>query len=298
MIQLPHTHTNNIRGVYHYDTGKSGPQVCLSCLTHGGELAGLHALHYLLNDFAITTKIKSGSVIFTLNNIQAYEQFVRDGDFGKARFIDANMNRIATPEAIIQGQTSEGRRLAELSRFFVESDYHIDLHSTTQSPQSIAIYSERGQKLASVLNTAEHYCNLIRHQVGKPVIDICERSGGIGIGLESGLETDKSAYHTMIDTILRILTYLDMLDADQTRHHLSPRLDPHIFDIYGSIIVDDPKTFVLTKNRRQGELIHAGSTIASQDGKPIIVDSDSIIILPTSILYPKEEYCFLATRRL
>lgn len=96
------------------------------------------------------------------------------------------MNRCATPENIATGISSEAQRMRELEPLLSKADFHIDIHSTTKSPASMAIYTSKSQSLfGEVINADEHYIDLITLQVGRPLIDICERNGGIGIGLET-----------------------------------------------------------------------------------------------------------------
>jgi sensor domain CHASE-containing protein len=64
-------------------------------------------------------------------------------------------------------------------------------------------------------------------------------------------------------------------------------------DVVGSIIVDDSQTFSLKKHYEHGEHVLAGTVIAQQGEKDIIVDRDVTIIMPSAYMYSGEEYCFL-----
>jgi hypothetical protein len=87
------------------------------------------------------------------------------------------MNRAADEKNILLGITYESQRLQELYPLFAQADYHIDLHSTTQSASSMAIYSQKSESIfRNILNVDDHLSGILEHQRGKPVIDICERN--------------------------------------------------------------------------------------------------------------------------
>lgn len=89
-------------------------------------------------------------------------------------------------ENVRHGTSLEAQRIREIEPVLTSVNYHIDIHSTMKSPASMAIYTAKSKSLFEhIINVDEQYIDLIKLQVGKPLVDICERSGGVGIGLET-----------------------------------------------------------------------------------------------------------------
>ncbi len=135
---LTHSSYQWINWVQKVDSWNPWPKVVISACTHGGETAGLQVIQYLLHDYWIREKIRRGEIYFVLSNMDAYNFYLKSGDFKKARYIDQNMNRCATKENILNSSSSEARRIRELHALLSSCDIHIDLHSTTMSSSSIA----------------------------------------------------------------------------------------------------------------------------------------------------------------
>ena len=79
------------------------------------------------------------------------------------------------------GSSYEARRAKELEQVLQDVDYHLDVHSTYQTPsKAMAITTERSRELVrTTLNVDLILENVPLVQVGKPFIDIVERHGGI-----------------------------------------------------------------------------------------------------------------------
>lgn len=292
---LLESHYNSIPWVLHIPSKRSGPRVGISCLTHGWETAGLQAIEFLLQEFNIQSKLLHWELFFSLNNIEWYKKILATGDFWASRYIDENMNRSAQEDNIYNWQSYESKRLQELYPLFSSIDYHIDLHSTPLSSNSMAIYSSKSKDIFSdILNVDSHYSALTDHQQWKAVIDIAERHWGIWLWLESWKESDAEAYHNCIDNILRILAYLWSIDSSTITSYLLPHKKNLHYNIYTSVVVENPSTFRLLRSFKQDEYIAAWTILAYQDNQAIVAPQDSLIVLPSKKLYPQEEYCFLA----
>lgn len=295
MIQLLSSVYNNIQGVMHIHSGKNGPIFIISCLTHGDETAGLKAIEFLYNKLFIKKNLLQWHIYFVLNNIKAYENYLSTGDSYTSRYVDENMNKSANEEDILWWETYETKRLQELYSLFSQANYHIDLHSTSQSPVSMAIYSQKSRTIfQNILNVDEHYSGIIENQRWKPVIDICERNGGIWLWLESGREDNDQAYYNMIDNVLRILYQLHMIDHSNITEYLLPPKENIFYNIYDKIYINNIHCFHLNKNYNHGDFINKWDCIAIDNGVKIISKEDSIVIMPAKTPYSNEEYCFLA----
>lgn len=296
-MSLKDSYHLNIPWVYVMSSWHQSPRVVISCLTHWWETAWLDVVNFLINTFDIQSYLLRWTIMFVLANIDAYTSYLDHKNFRKARYIDQNMNRHATQANIASWVSSEARRIQELLPILTHADYHVDIHSTTQSPTSMAIYTSRSQHLfQSVLNVDHQYVWIPDHQVWKPLIDICERSWWIGIWLETGMQEDGTAYVTWIDNVLRIITSLEMIDESYIQPYLLNPKPSTIYEIYGSVLITHADTFATSQHFNHWQRICTDTVIAHQWADPIYVTQDSIIILPSDPqkYYSNEEYCFLA----
>ena len=277
------------------DSGRIWPIVVISALTHGGETAWLDVINFLIQEIDIQSHITSWKVVFLLSNIDAYTKYLTGVNFKDARYIDENMNRCATIENIRNGHSSESTRLRIIEPVLAHADYHIDIHSTTQSPMSMAIMTSKSEKVfGTIVNVDEQYIWLTTHQVGKPLMDICERSGGISIWLETWRQDDATAFLNGVDNVLRILAHIHTIPQQLIQKHILPIKKSRLYTIYGSIMVHDADTFSLSSSYAHGENVKKWTILATQDTIPIIIAIDSVVLLPSLQLYSWEEYCFLS----
>lgn len=184
-MELTKSIYQKVKWVSYHDSWVSGPTVCISSCVHWGEIAGLDVIKNIYNSWVINKDIKKWSIVFLIANLEAHQHYNKTRDFLWSRYIDWNMNRIYPKVEI---NTSEYKRIQELTPLLQWCDYHIDIHSTTQSPSSMAIYTDKSaDQWENQLNVDDHYINLTKYQQGKPLIHICEDAWGIWIWLETGL---------------------------------------------------------------------------------------------------------------
>lgn len=286
---------NTIPWVYLIDSGAQWPTICISACTHGGETAGLDVINFLIEKLQLDQKIQKGKIFFVLANIDAYKKYLATHDFWTSRFIDENMNRVCTVENIENGQSYEIQRVRELIPILASCDVHIDIHSTSQSASSIAIYTDKSKDIfASCVNVDEHYINLTNVQVGQPFISICECAGGIGVWLETGRQDDQTAFVNGIDNVCRILISLWIINTEDCHNILlDKKNNEHIF-IDDSIVVHD-NSFVLKDHFTHKQAVATWTIIAHENNENIATKQDYLIILPShpERLHIGEEYCFL-----
>jgi hypothetical protein len=72
-----------------------------------------------------------------------------------------------------------------------------------------------------------------------------------------------------------------------------PSKDNLRISIYRSIIVPKNWIFTLKENRSHKQIVEEGAVLWYIDGEPVKVHKLTYIVLPSSHLYPGEEYCFL-----
>lgn len=185
------------------DSEQPGKKVWILALTHGNEPAGLYAQELFLN--AYSNKITSGQVYLIQVNPKAYQSAVR--------FIDVNMNRIGKfPQDLSR---SEDQRLLELMAILNKLDVALDIHSVpTEIHQTIGIADLKHLDFArEVLKTDILLVDENFDRAGS-VVSFVNRNGGIGLGVECGSHADDFASQNALQSILRLLVKMDMLDLN------------------------------------------------------------------------------------
>src|SRR3954471_14530990 len=110
--------------IHVFESGKPGPTVMVTALTHGNEVSGAVVLDALLEK---RLRPRHGVLILAFNNIEAYHSFDPRTPF-KSRMIDEDFNR--TWGRLDQQATTAEMRRAQGGRPFVErADLLLDLHS-------------------------------------------------------------------------------------------------------------------------------------------------------------------------
>ena len=100
-----------IEYVSSFDSGKAGPHLMLSALTHGNELCGAIALDWLLRQ---GVRPLAGRLTLAFVNVAAYARFDRSNP-SASRCVDEDFNRVWSAEALEGARDSvELRRAREL----------------------------------------------------------------------------------------------------------------------------------------------------------------------------------------
>ncbi|MDD2916420.1 MAG: succinylglutamate desuccinylase/aspartoacylase family protein [Candidatus Gracilibacteria bacterium] len=292
---------NGIQGVHLLDSGKAGPTVGISACTHGGEHAGLRVINHLVDDFGIAQKLVCGKIFLILTNIQAYELSLQTSHPADARFVDENLNRCCTEENLLTGTSYEANRARELEPILANLEYHLDIHSTYSKSQAVGIITEKGkERMGAVMNVDVVFENLTQVQIGRPFIDITERHGGVGIGLEAGWEEDEAGFRIGVENSLRLLSDLKLLEDSSVDSNQYPIKENKKIFVYGSV-VPKGKNFQPARNFNHGNIVQKNEVIGQDDVGTHVASEDSIIIMPSvpeklRIILEKgqiEEFCFL-----
>ena len=165
-------------------------------LTHGNEPAGLYAQELFLN--AYSNKITSGQVYLIQVNPKAYQSAVR--------FIDVNMNRIGKfPQDLSR---YEDQRLLELMEILNKLDVALDIHRTIGIADLKHLDFAREVLKTDILLVDENF-----DRAGS-VVSFVNRNGGIGLGVECGSHADDFASQNALQSVLRLLVKMDMLELN------------------------------------------------------------------------------------
>ena len=157
-------------GVWRFAAAAPGPNVAITALIHGNEIAGALALTELLNTRPAPRR---GSLTLIFANLDAYARFDPENPTA-SRYAEEDMNRV-WETAVLDGprQSLELIRARALRPFIDEADILLDLHSMLwpSDPLILCGPTEKGRSLAlslaaPALVVADH-----GHASGRRLID-------------------------------------------------------------------------------------------------------------------------------
>lgn len=253
-----------VNGVWKIESRKSGPILGITLHTYGNEPSGLAVLSHFREKFPLEQHLKSGTVIFVLNNILATEKFlaaVNEDEKRASRFIDINMNRL--PDNVMKcgkdDHRYEVRRAQELSTIWEKFTIGLDIHSTTQESEGMIINIGtihpiliRGFPITDIITNIENV------QVGKPAAFFYGNGSVPIMGIEAGSHESLQAFNKAIICTDVLLKNLHMIDGETET--LNYKYNEYVVD--GSLIFPD-NSYSLIKSFETYERFVAGEKIAS-----------------------------------
>ena len=271
--------------VHRLDSGRPGPTVMLNALTHGNELCGAHALHWL---FERGLRPARGRLILSFANVAAYARF-DPARPTTSRFIDEDFNRIWAPEKLDDSErTSERRRAAELRPYVAEADYLLDLHSMQQDSDPLLLTGllPRGLALARAMGRPAHVVADRGHAGGIRMRDYGEFSREHGAKtamlVECGQHWRAASAEVAIDASLAFLRACGAVDEDFAADRPTPAEPQRVIEVTEAVTVASDR-FTFVQPWRGLEVIEkAGTPIAEEDGRPIRTPYDEcVLVMPT-----------------
>ncbi|OLP20071.1 hypothetical protein BST81_02200 [Leptolyngbya sp. 'hensonii'] len=250
-----------------FDTGKTGPTVCISGGVHGNETCGLHAISMLQQQLLSGTKLLRGRLFTLIANLEAVRL--------QKRFIDFDLNR-CFHNAYAYGY--EAQLAKHLASHLVGIDYLLDLHSTSAPthPFCAGANTINHLRFFEMLSLEVYTQGWEIHRQHTMLINEVDRLGGVGIIAECGktgeLETDKVAYCAS----LHLLQALGML----------PTIEPLVpktrsFVRIEQIIKANTEHFYFTRHFKNLDLIKANEVVAYDGPQSISLSQPFLIAMPT-----------------
>jgi predicted deacylase len=299
---------NGIPGVYHIDSGKPGPVVGISIMTHGNEPSGLEALWHLRNFVDLQQELRKGQVFFVLNNIQAAEKYfrllkrpeskAREEAMGEVRFCDHNMNRLpADALSLKKDERYEIQRARELRPVWKRFTHALDVHSTSKKSDPMIIVCGgihkkliQGFPINIIINNIENI------QIEKPAINFYGKKGKIKtVGIEVGQHEDPGSVVCAVDCIAVFLKNMGLIKS-KLRRRKNRTMKYREYFINGSVLFPN-ESFELVKPFEMFEPISKGQVLAFGHGTKIVAASRGHCLLGpkgTKAKSIKEEVMFLS----
>jgi len=262
-----------------------GKSILITGAVHGNEVCGSIACKNIISKIKSgNINIKSGSVTFIpVSNPKAYAI--------NKRFFEINLNRVI--------KKSKSPKLYEekisniLTDYIKFNDYHLDLHSMHENgtPFVFQDYEEEAE-FARILGLEYIFIGWPNvYKNSKTVKDYSTQHYAhtvktINCTVECGSHTDPKAVEIAELCILRSLSYLGIIDYNETnnlKQKFIEMKDVHFKESEGKFA----KNFVDLDIVKKGEII-----AIYNNGKKIIADNDCYIILPNKNANLNEEWFY------
>jgi len=284
-----------VEGVWHFDSGRSGPAVMISALVHGNELCGAWALKGLLE---AAIRPQRGQLTLAFCNLAAFDRF-DPADHDASRFVDEDLNRQWLAERMASGSTLERRRAAELRPFVERADWLLDLHSMHEraAPLLLAGMQPRNLALAKRLRAPEHIVVDAGHQDGVRMRDF-GRFGELNpegadadtrsLLLECGFHGDLSSRTVAQDMCARFLLAAGTLEAEALQQALPNWLQDDaprqwVLEVTGPVVARSAQ-FRFSQPFQGLELIEkAGTVIGWNEAEPVTTPYDDCVLVMPSV---------------
>ncbi len=207
-----------IRYAYSFESGKPGPHVLITGLSHGNEPGGREAVTTLI-DRAITPA--RGKLSLALLNIDAYHGSNGVDPYG-TRFLETDFNRVWDEAILDSDQDSiELRRAREVRPLVDSADILLDIHATPYeaNPYFVQKPGSRGIELADSLGTPRTRVFFEQGSAHSPTITNyrqfrAEGSEAMAVSLETGLFFARTSAQCALSTAVRLLRMTGLVEAD------------------------------------------------------------------------------------
>lgn len=292
----PYRHGNT--GVDYVTTltaDEPGPHVALLALMHGNEVAGAIALDAL---FRMGLRPRRGRLTLAFGNVAAYRSFDARAPYS-SRAIDEDMNRVWSPARLDGIETSmELQRARQLRPVLESAEILLDLHSMTgdTAPLTLCGRTRRGQALAKALGYPAWIVADGGHAAGPRLIDygpFAEPDGSrpdgdrTAILIECGQHWRQETAVVALESCLRLLLILDMVDADLVRPRLRQRDEPQRVVEVTEAVTAGSDSFRFADNFIGLEILPKAGSLVGWDGDRAIRTPYDQCVLIMPVRRPK-----------
>jgi len=268
------------------ESGRAGPAVMVTALTHGNEVSGAVVVDALLS---AGLKPRSGTLIFSFNNIEAYHSFDPRTPF-KSRMVDEDFNR--TWGRLDQPANTVETRRAQVVKPFVErADFLLDLHSMHDDgvPLMLAGPLDKGIALARKVGAPADIVSDAGHAAGLRMRDY----GGFGdprspknaLLIETGQHWRASSVTVAKDVTARFLVATGIGEpVDLPGGWKQP--DPpsqRVVKVTQAVATKRGNFKSARKFAGQEVIAKAGTLLGHDDGEPVTTPYDNcVLVMPAS----------------
>ena len=281
-----------IEFLHTFDSGKPGPHVMISAVTHGNEICGAIAVDRLLRMGAVKIRPTRGKLSLAFANVEAFLRF-NPADPHATRFVDEDFNRVWTAEALDGPRDSaELRRARELRPIINEIDLLLDIHSmhSPHGPVMLCGPHDKGIAFAEQVGIPAHIVSDIGHANGSRLRDY----GGFGdpaseknaLLVECGQHWEKSAEVVAWQTVWRFLKVTGIMDPALVGSHIDQAPSPaqQVIQVTDAVIARTADFKFIEGLNGLSMLRNKGDLIATDDKDEVRAPyHNCVLIMPTLI---------------
>lgn len=201
---------------YHFDSGKPGPHVMISGLSHGNEPGGREAVTRLI-DLGLTPQI--GKLSLVLLNVAAHEASNGVDPYGR-RFVEQDFNRVWDKALLASDADSlELRRARQVQPLVDTVDVLLDIHATPYEavPYFVQKPGSKGVDLADRLGLPRTRIFFEQGSAHSPTITnygqfADPNSSAVAVSLETGLFFAKTSADCALSSAVRLLRLYGLIE--------------------------------------------------------------------------------------
>ena len=275
-----------------FDSGRPGPHAMISAVVHGNEICGPIALDFL---FRNEVRPLRGKLTLGFINVVAYRRF-DPANPAASRWADQDFNRVWDLEKLDgEGDSAELRRAREIRPVIDQVDYLLDIHSmqNATAPLMLCGPTEKGRQFARDLGFPEYVMSDAGHAAGRRLRDYGafadEASPKNALLIECGQHWEKKSAAVALETSLRFLLTLGMVDRAFAEPHLTPPPLPaqKVIGVTGPVTIKT-ESFRFAQPYKGMEVIAKAGTVIGWDGDEEIRTpyDDCVLIMPSRRVMP------------
>jgi succinylglutamate desuccinylase len=269
------------------DSGRSGPHVMVNAVTHGNELCGAVVLDFLFRHKVVPTK---GKLTLCFANFEAYLRFDPLHPTN-SRFVSEDFNRLWSTDVLEGSRDSiELRRARKMRSLIDEVDFLLDLHSMQQRCESMIMAGPhpKGRDLAMSIGFPELIIIDSGHSAGRRLRDYKQFANPLdsrnSLLVECGQHWEENSAVVALDTTLRFLDHLDVIDPMFVERHIEARdtlPSPKVIEVTEAVTIKSSH-FSFTADYAGLEIIEEPGTVFAQDGDEAIATpyDNCVLIMP------------------
>lgn len=283
---------SGIEFLHTFDSGKAGPHVMISAVTHGNEICGAIAVDRLLGMGAGRIRPTRGKLSLVFANVGAFLRF-NPADPHATRFVDEDFNRVWTADALDGPRDSaELRRARELRPIINGIDLLLDIHSMHSPHEPVMLCGplDKGIAFAKRVGMPAHIVSDVGHANGRRLRDY----GGFGdpaseknaLLVECGQHWDKSAGAVAWQTVWRFLKVTGIMSPAQVGSHIDQAPSPaqQVIQVTDAIIATTADFKFAEGLQGLSVLSNKGDLIAIDDKDEVRAPYDNcVLIMPTLV---------------
>ncbi len=268
-------------GFWRFVSPEPGPNVVVTALVHGNEIAGAVALEALLERPPVLLR---GTLTLGFVNLDAFDRFDPRQPTA-SRYVDEDMNRL-WDVSILDGprQSLELLRARAIRPVIEAADVLLDLHSMLWPSEALILCGPtlKGRHLAMAIGTPGLVVADHGHMSGRRLIDyerfVDPRSGAAAVLVEAGQHWKIATIEAMEDCIAGVLSATGVAVLQRRAAESAPR-----FAEVTMAVTASSGGFCFVRNFIGGDVVPERDTLIATDGQTEIrtPHDNCLLVMPS-----------------